>query len=175
MRDAGLAASERSTGTGHKGQGCAQGFPRWQERSFRNGRPEKVSSKRIAQGLTPLTESVRFLPDFFPEHVTVSLDGDDSARTPASSRRLELVAWLAAWDRFQTRILPLILSLSLAVCRYAVAAEVLGQMSYQAAMRHKSCVLEVSANMLQGRRAHHRRTRLWRRWRAWRQDRIRGR
>ena len=43
-------------------------------------------------------EIKRFLPDCFPEHLLVHFEAEEEKQPKASSRRLELSAWLAAWD-----------------------------------------------------------------------------
>ncbi len=76
-----------------------------------------------------------FLPPCFPEHQVVHLeeradgtaDNRDSGKTAQQSRRLEVAAWMAAWDRF------------------ALAATVIGFMSFDVAMMHKANVIEVLA------------------------------
>ena len=43
-------------------------------------------------------ELKRFLPDCFAEHVVTHFEVEDDKQPKAGSRRLELSAWLAAWD-----------------------------------------------------------------------------
>lgn len=40
----------------------------------------------------------RFLPDCFAEHVITNFEVEEDKQPKVSSRRLELAAWLAAWD-----------------------------------------------------------------------------
>lgn len=40
----------------------------------------------------------RFLPDCFDEHVITNFEVEEAKQPKVSSRRLELAAWLAAWD-----------------------------------------------------------------------------
>jgi hypothetical protein len=43
-------------------------------------------------------ELKRFLPDCFPDHVVTKFEVEEDQQPKAGSRRLELAAWLAAWD-----------------------------------------------------------------------------
>ena len=78
----------------------------------------------------------RFLPDCFNEHVVTLLptEKDHRGRDVAmqepkvSNRRLDLPAWMAAWDS------------------YALGAAMLGQMSYSQAMLHKEHIVRVCSD-----------------------------
>ena len=43
-------------------------------------------------------EIKKFLPDSFPDYLVVNFEVADDSQPKANSRRLELAAWLAAWD-----------------------------------------------------------------------------
>ena len=74
---------------------------------------------------------IRFLPPLFPQHTPVVTDPPQGeVPVKEESRRLDWAAWLVAFDR------------------YAIAAEVTGQMDYQTALLHKDVVLEVVVNGL---------------------------
>ena len=94
----------------------------------------------------------KFLPPCFPQHAVVKLEevglthpwlsggaqaggAQKVAETKASTRRLELAAWMAAWDR------------------YTIAAVALNQMLHQDTAMHKSIVLEVRARFCGRRRS----------------------
>ena len=74
----------------------------------------------------------RFLPSSCPEHCAVVLDEDGAIRDNGSkrevARRLDLSAWLLAWDG------------------YAMACEVTKQLPFKAAMQHKALVVQVAAD-----------------------------
>ena len=92
----------------------------------------------------------RFLPPCFPEHLTVKLEDDvggmgEKPFRKESTRRLDLTAWMAAWDRLL--IVYAVFSSALQHLldfRYSLAAAILDQLPYSKAMLHKSIVLEVS-------------------------------
>ncbi len=80
--------------------------------------------------------SCRFLPPFCPEHLPVVLSLEDEkgaddkeTKKKASTRRLEVAAWMLAWDR------------------YSLGAAALEQMSFYTAMRHKTVVAEVGSKL----------------------------
>ena len=43
-------------------------------------------------------EIKKSLPDSFPDYLVVNFEVADDSQPKANSRRLELAAWLAAWD-----------------------------------------------------------------------------
>ena len=43
-------------------------------------------------------ELKQFLPDSFPEYLVVNFEAAEDKQPKAATRRLELAAWLAAWD-----------------------------------------------------------------------------
>ena len=61
----------------------------------------------------------RFLPPFCSEHVAVRLPEAENRQPPKVKTELAIHTWLAAWDS------------------YSLAAAMLGQMTYPAAMSHK--------------------------------------
>ena len=69
-----------------------------------------------------------------PEHTQVVLDEEGAVREVvlkkgvSATRRLELSAWLLAWDG------------------YAMACEVVEQLSFRRAMEHKALVMQVAAD-----------------------------
>ena len=75
----------------------------------------------------------KFLPAYFPEHFLVVLDLEEAREMEAvmkkskGKRLLDPATWQVAWDR------------------YAIAAAVLGQLSYAGASYHKSVVMEIAA------------------------------
>ena len=75
----------------------------------------------------PFLCTSRFLPPFCSEHVAVRLPEAENRQPPKIKTELAIHTWLAAWDS------------------YSLAAAMLGQMTYPAAMSHKlqvRCIIQ---------------------------------
>ena len=91
--------------------------------------------------------SFRFLPPFYPEHLPVSLT-DAGATEGTKVCCTHVVHWYSVASIFaqeETKRLDLC-TWQVAYDRYALAAQITGQLSFRDAMVHKSVVLEVAAN-----------------------------
>ena len=89
----------------------------------------------LVGSLRSCMECNRFLPSFCPEGLKVVIDDDSNVEVVPNAgtkgrpaKRMDLVLWQMAWDRF------------------AIAAAMLEMVPFSAAMQHKQVVLEIAVS-----------------------------